>query len=115
MSAHIYIDVFLLGVQLSNYLIALFWVILIRLLYEILRDKSEWLPQRGKERTGNISKISTKLYIFATVEGKIVLYFELYAKIVGIYLKFNPLKAKRGLLYLKTQFVPRSKHFSSRL
>ena len=28
---------------------------------------------------------------------------------------FNPLKTKRGLLYLKTQFVPRSKHFSSRL
>ena len=25
------------------------------------------------------------------------------------------LKTKRGLLYLKTQFVPRSKHFSSRL
>jgi len=28
---------------------------------------------------------------------------------------FNPLKTKRSLLYLKTQFVPRSKHFSSRL
>ena len=27
----------------------------------------------------------------------------------------NPLKTKRSLLYLKTQFVPRSKHFSSRL
>jgi len=27
----------------------------------------------------------------------------------------NPLKTKRCLLYLKTQFVPRSKHFSSRL
>ena len=27
----------------------------------------------------------------------------------------NPLKTKLGLLYLKTQFVPRSKHFSSRL
>ena len=29
--------------------------------------------------------------------------------------QFNPLKTKRRLLYLKTQFVPRSKHFSSRL
>ena len=29
--------------------------------------------------------------------------------------RFNPLKTKRRLLYLKTQFVPRSKHFSSRL
>ena len=27
----------------------------------------------------------------------------------------NPLRTKRRLLYLKTQFVPRSKHFSSRL
>ena len=29
--------------------------------------------------------------------------------------QFNPLKTKRRLLYLKTQFVPRSKHFSYRL
>ena len=29
--------------------------------------------------------------------------------------KINTLKRKRRLLYLKTQFVPRSKHFSSRL
>ena len=29
--------------------------------------------------------------------------------------KINPLKTKRRLLHLKTQFVPRSKHFSSRL
>ena len=28
---------------------------------------------------------------------------------------FNPLKMKRRLLYLNTQSVPRSKHFSSRL
>ena len=28
---------------------------------------------------------------------------------------FNPLKTKRRLLYLKTQSVPRCKHFSSRL
>jgi len=27
----------------------------------------------------------------------------------------NPLKMKGRLLYLKTQFVPRCKHFSSRL
>jgi hypothetical protein len=27
----------------------------------------------------------------------------------------NPLNTKSRLLYLKTQFVPRSKHFSSRL
>ena len=29
--------------------------------------------------------------------------------------QFNPLKTKRKLIYLKTQFVPRSEHFSSRL
>ena len=28
---------------------------------------------------------------------------------------FNPLKTKRRMLYLKTQFVPHNKHFSSRL
>ena len=28
---------------------------------------------------------------------------------------FNPLKTKRRLFYLKTQFVPPCKHFSSRL
>ena len=32
-----------------------------------------------------------------------------------VHCTFNPLKTKRRLLYLKTQFVPRSKHFSSRL
>ena len=31
------------------------------------------------------------------------------------YTMLDPLKTKRRLLYLKTQFVPRSKHFSSRL
>ena len=36
----------------------------------------------------------------------------IYAKYV---MYINPLKTKRRLLYLKTQSVPRSKHFSSRL
>ena len=31
------------------------------------------------------------------------------------FVRLNPLKTKRRLLYLKTQFLPRSKHFSSRL
>jgi len=37
--------------------------------------------------------------------------------IIGILLKdcINPLKTKRRMLYLKTQSVRRSKHFSSRL
>ena len=33
----------------------------------------------------------------------------------NITFKVNPLKTKRRPLYLKTQFVPHSKHFSSRL
>ena len=39
-------------------------------------------------------------------------------KISGLsifFLYFNPLNTKRRLVYLNTQFVPRSKHFSSRL
>jgi len=32
-----------------------------------------------------------------------------------IFLSLNPLKTKRRLLYLNTQSVPRSKHFSTRL
>jgi hypothetical protein len=31
------------------------------------------------------------------------------------YITVNPLKTKRRPLYLKTQFVPRSKHFLSQL
>jgi hypothetical protein len=34
---------------------------------------------------------------------------------VGRIVSINPLNTKRRPLYLKTQFVPRSKHFSSRL
>jgi hypothetical protein len=30
-------------------------------------------------------------------------------------MSFNPLKTKRKLFYLSTQFVPRSKHLPSRL
>ena len=39
----------------------------------------------------------------------------LLALILRCFMSFGPLKTKRRLLYLKTQFVPRSKHFSSRL
>ena len=34
---------------------------------------------------------------------------------VSVFHDFNPLNTKRRLLYLKIQFVPRSKHFSFRL
>ena len=36
-------------------------------------------------------------------------------KYVDMKMDLNPLNTKRRMFYLKTQFVPRSKHFSSRL
>jgi hypothetical protein len=43
-------------------------------------------------------------------------YFEvMYMELRNLHTYINPLNTKRRLLYLKTQFVPRSKHFSSRL
>ena len=38
-----------------------------------------------------------------------------YVRNEEVLCRVNPLKTKRRLLYLKIQFVPRSKHFSSRL
>ena len=43
------------------------------------------------------------------------LFFHLWTNFNESNQYINPLKTKRRLLYLKTQFVPRSKHFSSRL
>ena len=47
-----------------------------------------------------------KLHLFAVLLKKVV------TKLKNI---INTLKIKRRLLYLKTQFLPHSKHFSSRL
>ena len=59
---------------------------------------------------------------FSSCDSKMVLFHFHFLKLrefklryVGKYLYINPLNTKRRLLYLKTQFVPRSKHFSSRL
>jgi len=48
--------------------------------------------------------------IVYTVGGRIVC-----DKLWTLYRLINHLKTKHRLLYLKTQFVPRSKHFSSQL
>ena len=57
--------------------------------------------QRQKTRIRNTAKLHLKKY-------------ECFIEIAhASYI--NPLNTKRRLLYLKTQFVPRSKHFSSRL
>ena len=53
--------------------------------------------------------------IYTISEHKIeVFYTDIYLA-YKISAQFNPLQTKRRLLYLKIQFVTRSKHFSSRL
>ena len=56
---------------------------------------------------------SRKFFLASTEALK--LYGEATLIVYDKYLYFNPLNTKSRLLYLKTQFVPRSKHFSSRL
>ena len=57
--------------------------------------------------TVHIHVIDCKLTVFL---------LRLNVNVVGLQTKLlNPLKTKRTLLYLKTQSVPRCKHFSSRL
>ena len=46
---------------------------------------------------------------------KFVVQFVIYIPVSEPSHYINPLKTKRRLLYLKTQYVSRSKHFSSRL
>ena len=46
-------------------------------------------------------------------KGQWQLHVTAHAPVFGVYSLFNPLNTKRRLLYLKTQFVPRSKHFIS--
>ena len=48
--------------------------------------------------------------------GVAVIYFcYLFKDFVRLYGAVNPLKTKHRILYIQFQFVPRSKHFSSRL
>ena len=49
------------------------------------------------------------------VLGGHINYLQTHLPSAGIVAKINRLNTKCRLLYLKTQFVPRSKHFSSRL
>jgi len=57
--------------------------------------------------------ISSKNLILEIVTGSVALYLIL-SHAIAIWM-LNSLKTKRRLLYLKTQSVPRCKHFSSRL
>ena len=49
--------------------------------------------------------------LFLLCRVKVLKVCDMYRFCVNI----SPLKTKRRLLYLKTEFLPRSKHFSSRL
>jgi len=54
--------------------------------------------------------------IIENVFGILVARFDVFKTHINIQLdNINPLKAKRRLLYLKAQFIPRCKHFSSQL
>ena len=53
--------------------------------------------------------------IYTISEHKIEAFYTDIYLAYKISAQFNPLQTKRRLFYLKTQFVPRSKHFSSRL
>ena len=58
------------------------------------------------ERYKSLAKCRKKSHLFR--------YIRLYRNVTGN-VNINALNTKRRPLYLKTQFVPRSKHFSSRL
>ena len=53
-------------------------------------------------------KFTTRGFLISYSFTPIMTYYDLFSTI-------NPLNTKRRLLYLKTQSVPRSKHFSSLL
>ena len=65
---------------------------------------------------------SLRIYVFAdqsAVQPILTQNYSFQIKVILLLPKcrqvFNPLNTKRRSLYLKTHFVPRSKHFSSRL
>jgi cytochrome P450 len=70
--------------------------------FDVFTDNAEILVQTFKTKVG-------------VGEFDVCPYVKLYAldSIIGEYI--NLLKTKRRLLYLKTQSVPRTEHFSSRL
>jgi len=45
----------------------------------------------------------------------IMFFFNILHILADLLFCLNPLKTKRKIMYLKTQFVPRCKHFLSRL
>ena len=71
-----------------------------------------------EEVTSSVHKTSAQENVAAPEEIKVKLYTEQLSYLfpsLNITTLIKPLNTKRRLLYLKTQFVPRSKQFSSRL
>jgi hypothetical protein len=58
---------------------------------------------------------SSFAYLYHTLKIYVCIRTKCPPAYVCVLVNFNPLKTKRRPLYLKTQFVPRCKHFSSRL
>ena len=64
---------------------------------------------------GKCRHMQVKIWMFRTPDPLNRKTFPLKTSFLEAQMPINPLKTKGRLHYLKTQFVPRSKHFSSRL
>jgi hypothetical protein len=76
---------------------------------------SIWNPLiawKGYEERKNMSE---SYMVYRTCTALVKINKRIQHSILNHAAYFNSLKTKSRLLYLKTQFVPRSKHFSSRL
>jgi hypothetical protein len=80
-----------------------------------------WSPHEYYTEIAHLYLVSTNIYPARCISEVFkykkvsILQHGICEVIIGMTFDINPLNTKRRLLYLKTQFVPRSKHFSSRL
>ena len=80
------------------------YILLVQLKYEL---NCQSLPKWNE--------VAQVCSIFPAENGVLLYISTCFGSFYIIRVYINPLKTKRRLLYLKTHFVPRSKHFSSRL
>ena len=76
----------------------------------------KYLHEDGRKRPKHVEllpHVCALLYLLIAQFLQYVWWYILWVLVFAT--NFNPLKTKRRLLYLKTQFVPHSKHFTSRL
>ena len=75
-----------------------------------------FVPPTFNKKTGVTAGNLHSRHIFVFCPQILLLITTSFILFLSLFLPYiNPLNTKRRLLYLKTQFVPRSKHFSSRL